>query len=592
MDRISESLLNEFSTEHGITALPEKDRFEHFASYITIKRHHSETFDTEDVVMGAGGDTGIDGLAVIVNGSLVTDVESFEQQMGFTGNLNLDVLFVFVQAERSASFDGAKIGTFGFGVMDFFKQSDHSLIRNERISAAADIMAAIYRRSSKFRSNPACWVYYVTTGKWVNDHDLEGRKAAVVSDLKGTGLFSRVEFQPVDAAELQKLYRQTKNAVSKEFLFANRTVVPEVPGVSEAYLGFLPAAEFLKLLQDDNEELIGGLFYDNVRDWQNYNDVNSEIQTTLDSDARDRFVLMNNGVTIIANKIQTTGNKFYIEDYQIVNGCQTSHVLFNNRDKLNERVMVPVRLIGSKDEGVTNAIIRATNRQTEVKEEQFFALQEFPKALEIFFQSFPDPHKLFYERRSRQYDRLSIEKTRIVLPANLIKAVAAMFLSEPHRTTRNYSAIYSKVGKEIFVRGQKMELYYTSALCLYKLEYQFRNRRLEAKYKPARFHILLAARLLANPDPLPSVSKWNSNEMEKYCQKIMTVLWDGAKSDEVMTRAALIIDEVADSNFHRDNIRTEPFTRKVIERSLEAAKSVQLRTKLDDNPGAPSHSAY
>src|SRR5690242_946544 len=32
MDRISESLLAEFSTEHGIVHLPEEKRFEHFAS--------------------------------------------------------------------------------------------------------------------------------------------------------------------------------------------------------------------------------------------------------------------------------------------------------------------------------------------------------------------------------------------------------------------------------------------------------------------------------------------------------------------------------------------------------------------------------
>jgi hypothetical protein len=36
-----------------------------------------------------------------------------------------------------------------------------------------------------------------------------------------------------------------------------------------------------------------------------------------------------------------TGSKFVIEDFQIVNGCQTSHVLFDNRDKLDESVLVP-----------------------------------------------------------------------------------------------------------------------------------------------------------------------------------------------------------------------------------------------------------
>ena len=76
MDRISESLLNEFSTEHGISHLPEDKRFEHFACYITVRRQYSDTLDTDDIVAGSGNDTGIDGIAIIVNGSLATDVET------------------------------------------------------------------------------------------------------------------------------------------------------------------------------------------------------------------------------------------------------------------------------------------------------------------------------------------------------------------------------------------------------------------------------------------------------------------------------------------------------------------------------------
>lgn len=43
---------------------------------------------------------------------------------------------------------------------------------------------------------------------------------------------------------------------------------------------------------------------------------------------------------------------------------------------------MPVRLIATQDDGVKNAIIKATNRQTLVTEEQLFALSEFPKKLE------------------------------------------------------------------------------------------------------------------------------------------------------------------------------------------------------------------
>ena len=563
MDRVSESLLNEFSDEHDIAALPEEKKFEHFAAYITVQRHYTDTFDAEDIVTGAGNDTGIDAVAILVNGSLITDLEALEEQAENAGNL--DVTFVFVQAERSSSFDAAKIGTFGFGVLDFLSETPQ-LKRNAKITEAAAIMAALYKRSSKFkRGNPVCRLYYVTTGKWVGDATLETRRKSVVSDLSATGLFRDIEFLPIDADGLQRLYRQTKNAIAREFNFVNKTVVPDVPGVKEAYLGFLPVTEFLKIIRDDGGELNSGLFYDNVRDWLDSNPVNDEIRTTLGSDARARFVLMNNGITIIARTLQPTGNKFLIEDFSIVNGCQTSHVIFGERDKMDDSVMVPIRLIGTQDEGIINDIIRATNRQTEVKAEQFYALQEFSKALELFCQAFPDPHKLYYERRTRQYHRLPVERTRIVTPANMIKAYAAMFLGEPHRTTRNYAGLKAKVGTDIFAQGHRMEPYYTAAYALYKLEYFFRNNKLEAKYKPARFHILLAARHLVNPDKLPPN---NSHEMERFCKKIMDMLWDPTKADELISRSAQVVDVAAAGNFNRDNIRTEPFTNKVVQEAL------------------------
>jgi AIPR protein len=557
MDRVSESLLNEFAKEHDLVALPQETQFEHFAACITVQRHYTDSFDSGEIV--TEGDSGIDAIAIIVNGSLVTDREALEELADKAGSL--DATFVFVQADRSPGFDAAKIGTFGFGVLDFFKEIA-TLKRNEKVAEAAAVMAALYRRSSKFkRGNPICRMYYVTTGKWQGDATLEARRKSVIADLEATGLFRSVEFIPIDASGLQQLYRQTKNAISREFIFANKTVVPEVPGVKEAYLGFLPATEFVKIIQDEGGEIISGLFYDNVRDWLDFNDVNEEMSNTLESEARARFVLMNNGITIIARNLQPTGNKFRIEDFSIVNGCQTSHVLFEERDKIDQSVNVPIRLIATQDEEIINDIIRATNRQTEVKAEQFYALQEFSKDLELFCQAFPEQHRLYYERRTRQYHRLAIEKTRIVTPATMIKSYASMFLDEPHRATRSYAALKAKVGTEIFAKGQRMDPYYTAAYTLYKLEFLFRNGKLEAKYKPARFHILLAARLLANPANVP---RDNSHEMERFCKKITDWLWEPTQAEELIVKAARVIDAAAAGNFDRDNIRTEAFTRKVI----------------------------
>ena len=570
MDKITESILAEFSNEHQLQLLSQSKQFEHFASFLVVRSEHSESFDSHDIVVGdgsqsqEGADTGLDGIAVIVNGILISDVEELEEQLATAGYL--EATFVFVQAETTAGFDGAKIGTFGFGVLDFFRDTP-KLKRNAKVSAAVEIAQAIYAKSSKFRrGDPVRKLFYVTTGKWTGDPTLQARIQAVRSDLMDTGSFRDVQFTPIGAEGVQKMYQRSRYAISAEFTFANRMTIPDVPKVAEAHFGLLPWSEFRKLIIDENGKLFDGLFFDNVRDWQGYNDVNADIKGTLTSTDRGRFVLMNNGVTIIARTLQPTGNKFTIEDYQIVIGCQTTHVLFDQRDSLDDTVAIPIRLISTKDEEVTNAIIKATNWQTEIKEEQLFALQQFPKNLEAYFGSFPQSQRLYFERRSRQYEGMSIEKTRVISFDAMIRAFAAMFLNEPHRTTRNFKSIKARIGKDIFAKDQRMEPYYAAALALYTLEFFFRTGRLEAKYKAARFHILLALRILAAGFDMPDL---RANKMEGYCEKLAAILHDTAKANAYITAAANIVADAAGGNFHRDNIRTEPFT----ERAIELARS-------------------
>jgi hypothetical protein len=152
MDRITSALLTEFSASFGIEKLDESDRFERFSSYLATRRHYSEAaFDPSEIATGSGGDTGIDGIAIIVNNNLVTDVGTIEDLVDVNGYL--DVSFVFVQSETSSGFDTAKIGQFAFGVKDFFGAG--KLPRNDAVANAVEIMEEIYRRSGKFsKGNP------------------------------------------------------------------------------------------------------------------------------------------------------------------------------------------------------------------------------------------------------------------------------------------------------------------------------------------------------------------------------------------------------------------------------------------------------
>lgn len=563
MDRITKALLSEFIEQNELSLLPENSAFEHFAGFLVTSAHYSETFSSYDIAVGGGGDTGVDCIAVLVNGTIVTEPEEIADLAETNGYL--DVSFVFTQAERSSSFETTKIGQFAFGVSDFFSETPQ-LPQNNRVQLYARIAKEIFDRSRLFKKgNPQCLLYYVTTGKWTDDVNLVARCDAGRQDINSLGLFRKVSLDCVDADQLQRLYRESQNAVATEIMFSERTVIPEIPGVEQAYLGLLPASQFLRLVENDNNEMLTSLFYDNVRHWQEWNPVNSEMRETLSSTDKARyFPLLNNGVTIVARRVHPTGNKFLLEDYQVVNGCQTSYVLHECRDGLDDDVMIPVRLIATQDDNIKNAIIKATNRQTQVTEDQLFALSDFPKKLEAYFPTFDGKKKLHYERRSRQYSGVvGIEKVRVVSMTHLVRAFVAVFRTLPHRTTRDYKALLRGVGTEIFNKEHRLEPYYTAAFAHYRLEFLFRSQVLQAELKPARYHLLLVYKILVCGEALPPL---NSHEMARMCNGLMESLWDDDISRTIFETAAEHVRAVAAGNLHRDNIRTEPFTESLLKR--------------------------
>lgn len=138
-----------------------------------------------------------------------------------------------------------------------------------------------------------------------------------------------------------------------------------------------------------------------------------------------------------------------------------------------------------------------------------------------------------------------------------------MFQSQPDRTTRNYRLIRERLGTTIFGSDHKLEPYYAAALASYRLEFLFRNRALDAKYKAARYHLLLALRIMLAPNDPP---RSNARQNDTYCKPIIDTLLDNTTAQQCFADAARIIEEVSGGNLNRDNVRTQPFTESLINR--------------------------
>ena len=132
-----------------------------------------------------------------MNGLLITSKEEIDDLLEINKKLS-EINFAFVQAKTSSNFDYSDMGTFGTGVKDFFSDSPQ-MRRNEAIIEKSKIVEYIFSKATYIKKKPVCYLYYITTGKWINDQNCVGRMELVKSDLLDLNIFSNVVYIPVGA---------------------------------------------------------------------------------------------------------------------------------------------------------------------------------------------------------------------------------------------------------------------------------------------------------------------------------------------------------------------------------------------------------
>lgn len=105
------------------------------------------------------------------------------------------------------------------------------------------------------------------------------------------------------------------------------------------------------------------------------NKVNAEIKRTLnDPTDRRRFHLLNNGITAICDSYRLAGDQLLVQNFQIINGCQTTMTIWNVRALIRDdpSVLVTVKLTECP-EHFSRTIARTTNRQTAMRAQDFIS---------------------------------------------------------------------------------------------------------------------------------------------------------------------------------------------------------------------------
>lgn len=585
MNPVIRAQLREFAKANVIVGETQENQFEIYSIFAVLSGLLGESIDAYDVHL-VGDEFGVDGIAIVIQGEIVKNRQEAEEKLGSIKNPSVE--FIFFQSKTSTSYDYGDISKFFDAVSDFFDGSLNG--ESQAIADCFGAMEAIYEKGTG-RRNPRVSCYYIATGNYEEPARIEKLRATFRSQLEEKNIFDQtaISVEIVGARDLQAWYRAATSSVEVEIEFPRNVVMPDNGHVEEAYIGYVDAKNLLKLFTtfDENGQPIGinrAVFFDNIRDYDAKSKINQSIKDGVLNDGGGEFVFRNNGITVVSRNIDRTGDKFRLEDFQIVNGCQTSNVIYDlllgghedGRDvsDLMDSIQVPLRIIGSKDDDFVSSIIIGTNRQNPVRDEQFWALRPFMKSLEEYSRNLEPEEIIYLERRDNQYRNQEVERTRVMQPSVLMKAVAACLLFQPQRAARDYRGILAEYETKIFLDEHDVRIYHAVAYLYYRMEFLWRNQKVENEYKTFRYYILAAIGLwTAEGRPIFSQKK---ARIAKISEEIIAI----AKSEEdlkgaIMSAVGILenrLSEMGVSNQEkvRDTIRSESFSTTFRERALKA----------------------
>lgn len=161
----------------------------------------------------------------------------------------------------------------------------------------------------------------------------------------------------------------------------------------------LKALDLCKLLdiEKDKNKRIDTVFSDNIRGFLKYNKTNKNIKETLESDYSEYFPFLNNGITIISEKIKIPNDMqagyYPIETKNpvIVNGLQTTSVIYDIYQEDSTRldgVYILIRLYETSDPDIIDKITDATNTQSPINYRDKISNKNFIKYTKALFESY------------------------------------------------------------------------------------------------------------------------------------------------------------------------------------------------------------
>lgn len=402
-----------------------------------LKNYAPTHDDLRSGIVDGANDGGIDGLYIFVNGMCVRD-DAPLSGIGYGADLHL----IAFQVKNTSGFGESAVDKLTLHLPELLAidRSEQELSRrfNPRIIEITRRFLGVLRDLDM--PELSIFVAFASLRAESGPHpNVETKGLGLETALKRCFGSSMPEVSFLDAAQVYDLARFREPA-SKPLVLKENPISTGVEGGS--YIGVASLNEYHRFILDGSGGLDSSMFDANVRDYESDSPVNKSIQATLEESASDvDFWWLNNGVTVVADRVQLAGKRLTLASPQVVNGLQTSHEIYMRGTKatLDDERSLLVKIVEASDEKTKDRIIKATNSQTTLGTSALRATDKVQRKIEEYLESVG----LFYERRRNYYRNQQIPLPQLVSIDQMGQAVASTLAQAPHIARGESSMIFS-----------------------------------------------------------------------------------------------------------------------------------------------------
>lgn len=437
----------------------ENSYFEFFAANQVLKDYEFSNEEIENGIIGGSNDGGCDAAYIFLNDEIIAP----DQLVNLTCPKGAQLEFAIFQSKNTTGFGEDAImkwKTISENLLDMSHDVDQ--YKDRYCEGVCEIFMLFRDAITKLitKQPKVCFhYYYVTLGVDVHPNvvaQMEELKS-VVNKLYPNAL---VKADLIGANELVTLYNSEPD-VNICVDLADQAITL---GKTNEYVALINLSQYYTFITDSSKKLRKGIFESNVRDYQGYNSVNSCIADTLKNKQNEDFWWLNNGITILSDKITlVTSKKLSVDNPEIVNGLQTSHEIYNyfseNPTRLSEEDRnILVRFIVPVSEEVRDDIIFATNNQTNIPKSSLRVTDPIHLQIEMYCKS----RGLYYDRRKNYYKNQKKNSGEIISVSFLAQCLISILLRKPDFARSRPSTLltddetYSKLYSEKY----SLEVYY------------------------------------------------------------------------------------------------------------------------------------